>query len=873
MINNLDESVLEHVVRAFHTYFSLVNIAEESFKHHQRRKQIQAGKQLWSGSFEETIQAIHERGVSAHELQHLLDELLYYPVFTAHPTETKHRTILESLQRQFHLGEDLDNAQLSLQERNGVLENLQANVQILWKTEEGRLRQPTVEDEIRNGLYFFRTTLFTAVPKVYRYLEESIASVYGQLDEQQEIRVPSFLRFGSWIGGDRDGNPHVTPEVTRQALRLQSKTIFAEYFRRVQELLHFLTHSDRWITLSPAFIESLTRDQTIAQKAFARNPRLYRHEPYCRKLAIIRFRLRENIRLVDAHLSGNFTIISHDAYTSEIAFLDDLHVIRDSLHGHGDGNIANGKLKDLIRLVETFGFFLAPLDLREESSRHTTAVDDILATLGVVQNYSGQSEEHRVQLLSNLLSASESVSLPETLSETTRQTLEVFSVVKEMRGEISHHAFGSYVISMTHHASHVLEVAWLAKLVGLNGRTPNGTWYSHIHIVPLFETIDDLVRCESVLMALFAHDTYRALLHCANDTQEVMLGYSDSCKDGGVLASAWNLYQAQYQIMKLAKSHGLRCRLFHGRGGSVGRGGGPTHEAILAQPQGTVHGQIKFTEQGEVLSLKYSNIETAVYELTMGITGLMKASAHVIEGVSYDWHQAHDIMTALTGLSEQHYRAFTEQTDGVLDYFYDVTPVQQIGRLNIGSRPPHRNSAERSKDSIRAIPWVFGWGQARHTLPGWYGLGWAIEKWRAQDPARLGTLRTLYRQWPFFRSLLSNAQMVLAKADMNIAKEYAQLSRNSERGTHIFGLIKTEYERTMKHILDIIGSECLLREDISLALSITRRNPYLEPLNHIQITLLKRLQTNQGSKDQLKIWLTILLRSINGIAAGLRNTG
>jgi phosphoenolpyruvate carboxylase len=352
-----------------------------------------------------------------------------------------------------------------------------------------------------------------------------------------------------------------------------------------------------------------------------------------------------------------------------------------------------------------------------------------------------------------------------------------------------------------------------------------------------------------------------------------MLGYSDSSKDGGILASSWNLYQAQYQIIELAKQYGIHCRLFHGRGGTVGRGGGPTHQAILAQPPGTVHGQIKFTEQGEVLSLKYANVETSIYELTMGITGLMKASAHVIEGVAYDWIQVHDIMTALATISERHYRDLTEHTEGLFDYFYDVTPVKQIGRLNIGSRPSHRNPAERSKDSIRAIPWVFGWGQARHTLPGWYGLGTALGEWRSADPARLGTLRTLYRQWPFFRSLLSNAQMVLAKADMNIAGEYSQLSQDSEQGENIYRMVKQEYDRAVKQVCDVIGSNTLLEEDLPLALSITRRNPYLDPLNHIQITLLKRLQANQETKKQQKIWFTILLRSINAIAAGLRNTG
>ena len=873
VIERLEEGTLEQVVRAFHTYFSLANIAEELFKHRVRRKQVQAGKSLWKGSFETTIREFYDGGVSAKELQKLLDELLFIPVFTAHPTETKHPNMLDALQRLYSLNEQLDNTQISRLERTQVVEELRANIQILWKTEEGRVKKPTVEDEIRMGLHFFRTTLFTAVPLTYRYLEDSITEVYGEKPEDGPLRVPSFLGFGSWIGGDRDGNPYVTPKVTRLAIRLQAKTVIKEYFRRVNELIHLLTFSDKWVMPSPAFTESLQRDISLAQQIFAHNPHLYRHEPYCRKLVMIRYRLEEHLRFLDGRLSGKNRKSGEAKYPSETAFLDDLYVIRDSLHSHGDGNIADGILKDLIRLVETFGFFLAPLDLREESSRHTEALAEIFKATGGPPDYPGLSEEHKIQLLGNLLAAPDRMALPDSLSDATRQTLEVFTVMKEMRQEISQQAFGSYVISMTHQASHVLEVAVLGKLAGLLGKTASGAWDCQIRIVPLFETIDDLVRCQSVLHTLFNHRAYRSLLRCVGNAQEVMLGYSDSCKDGGILASAWNLYQAQHQIIDLANRYGIRCRLFHGRGGTVGRGGGPTHEAILAQPEGTVHGQIKFTEQGEVLSNKYANVETSIYEITMGTTGLMKASKHVIEGVAYDWSQAHDTMTTLARISEEHYRELTEQTEGFFDYFYEVTPVKHIGQLNIGSRPSYRHSTKRSKDSIRAIPWVFGWGQARHTLPGWYGLGTAIEKWREEDPARLGTLRTLYRQWPFFRSLLSNTQMVLAKADLTIAGEYAQLFRNAERAAHIYGMIRNEYERTVKQVLDVIDADTLLQEDMALGLSITRRNPYLDPLNHIQIILLKRLQRNQESRDERTTWSTILLRSINAIAAGLRNTG
>jgi phosphoenolpyruvate carboxylase len=873
LVEHLEAPILEQVVRAFHTYFSLANIAEESFKHHQRRKQCQAGIPQWEGSFDQTLLAFQDGGHSAGDLQQLLDTLQFIPVFTSHPTETKHRNILETLQRIFVISEELNNTQLTKYERAQVLNHLQASIQILWKTEEGRLRKPSVEDEINNGLYFFRTTLFKAVPLVYRHCEESIQRVFAGKPEQAPIHVPSFLRFGSWIGGDRDGNPYVTPTITRRAVRLQARTALREYLQRAKELIHVLTHTNKWITLTPAFLESLNRDEPVAQKAFARYPHLHRHEPYCRKLAIIRYRLRMNIRVIEDSLSGIRGKSTEHAYRSEAELLDDLYVIRDSLHSHGDGNIADGELKDLIRLVETFGMYLAQLDLREESRQHTSAVEEILRGLGVVSTYQSLSEEQKLNALSDHLATTTNPTLPESLSAETLGILEVFTVMTEMGREVSQQAFGSYVISMTHQASHVLEVAYLAKLAGLIDYSSTKQWSCRIRIVPLFETIEDLIHGEAILKTLFGHSIYRDLLRCTNNFQEVMLGYSDSCKDGGILASAWGLHDAQRQIISLAKSYGITCRLFHGRGGTVGRGGGPTHQAILAQPEGTVHGQIKFTEQGEVLSHKYSHVETAVYELTMGITGLLKASSHLIKGLSSDWNQTHDIMTVLAESSEKHYRQLTERTPGFLDYFYDVTPVRQLGRLNIGSRPTHRQANESSKESIRAISWVFGWGQIRHTLPGWYGIGSALEAWRSHDPARLGTLRTLYRQWPFFRSLLSNTQMVLAKADMTIAGEYAQLCRNAQQGAMIFSMVQEEYQRTVKQVLDIIGAETLLQEDLALALSISRRHPYLEPLNHIQVTLLQRLRTSPEHETPHAIWQPILLRSINAIAAGLRNTG
>ncbi len=441
-----------------------------------------------------------------------------------------------------------------------------------------------------------------------------------------------------------------------------------------------------------------------------------------------------------------------------------------------------------------------------------------------------------------------------------------------MRKEISSKAFGSYVISMTHAASHIMEVMLLARQAGLVGRVSD-KWFCDISISPLFETIEDLEHIEPVMTRLLDTPVYATLLASAGNTQEVMLGYSDSCKDGGILASGWNLYQAQQKITTVTNSRNIHLRLFHGRGGTIGRGGGPTHEAILAQPDGTVHGEIKFTEQGEVLSNKYSNLETAVYELTMGVSGLLKASRCLVCEPTPDNEEYHAIMDQLADSGEKKYRELTDHTPGFLDYFYEVTPVSEIGLLNIGSRPSHRKKGDRSKSSVRAIAWVFGWAQSRHTIPAWYGIGSALQDWLDQDDRHKEKLKEMYREWPFFRALLSNTQMSLFKADMGIAKEYTELQKDSKIAEPIYNRIREEHVMTVRHILDVAQLEGLLEETPTLALSLSRRNPYLDPLNHIQITLLKRYRDESLSDSERDNWLEPLLRSINAIAAGMRNTG
>jgi phosphoenolpyruvate carboxylase len=874
IIESLDAETLTHVVRAFSIYFSLVNLAEESFAHQTRRAQVRQGGPLWKGSFDATLREFRALGVTATALQSLFDKAAYIPVFTAHPTESKRRTIMENLRRIFLTAESLDDPRTGKAQQQEIMRLLEGQIQTLWKTDEVRVNKPQVRDEIKNGLFYFHESLFQAVPETYRYLEKAVERTYGgELADGQPIRVPNILRFGSWIGGDRDGNPFVTPDTTVLALRLQSREVLRHYLQEAVDLSYVLTHSRRLCVISASMAESLEQDNQRFPAVFGDYPQQFAQEPYRRKLMFMRHRLQHKLDAVEALLAGESITPFVDAYLSEQEFLADLHLLRDSLLSHGDQHAAHGELQDLIRKTETFGFYLLHLDIRQESNRHTEAVADILSHQPGQPDYQALDEAQRLELLGDLLSRAQAFEInPATLSEANRETFEVFGVMARMRQEISPRAFGAYVISMTHAASHVLEVMFLASLAGLAGR--NGKdWFCHISISPLFETIADLEHIQPVMSSLFDHPAYAALLKCGGNLQEVMLGYSDSAKDGGILASVWSLYEAQTSITALARSRGVACRLFHGRGGTVGRGGGPTHEAILSQPEGTVRGQIKITEQGEVLSFKYSNAETAAYELSMGMSGLLKASASLILEQNHERPECLEIMSKLAKTGEQTFRALTDCTPGFIDYFYEATPLAEISLLNIGSRPSHRKKGDRSKNSVRAIAWVFGWAQSRHTLPAWFGIGTALQEWHQGDPVQLGKLRQMYQMWPFFRALLSNTQMALFKADMNIAACYAELAENQASSRRIYQTIAAEYERTIFQVLNIVNATSLMQDTPQQALSLSRRNPYLDPLNHIQVLLLRRCRDESLPQAERDVWLNPLLRSINAIAAGLRNTG
>lgn len=872
LIQGLDPETLTHVVRAFSTYFSLVNLAEEAHQHQLRHRQRRAGLPLWTGSFEQALIEFRKENISAAQLQTILNSLMYNPVITAHPTEAKRHTIMEALRRIFLTSQLLDDVQLSREDRDEIHSLLEAQIQTLWKTDEVRSQRPNVAGEIRHGIYYFQDSLFHAVQAMYRQFEHSVEQVYGtEIGQGESVTVPSLLRFGSWVGGDRDGNPNVTPEVTAMAVRMHAVAVYKEYLPRLTSLGHQLTQSILLCTPSEAFMASLHEDEHRAAVAFEHIDR-FRQEPYRRKLYIMRYRLQLMLDHQRRRLEGNHdTPFPELAYRGSDEFLNELYLIRDSLISHGDRNIAELGLKDLIRLVETFGFFLAHLDVRQESTRHTDAVTELLAGAGI--DYASLDEAGRLRMLCDFVDRPPLACEMSRLSAPTVETLRVFEVMERMQKEISLDAFGSYVISMTHSASHVMEVIFLARQAGLLGRAPDGDWFCHLRVSPLFETIDDLNRIEPVMTDLLDCPVYLSLLRASGNLQEIMLGYSDSCKDGGILASSWSLYKAQLKITALTEQRGIDCQLFHGRGGTIGRGGGPTHEAILAQPPGTVQGRIKFTEQGEMVSYKYSHKETAVYELGVGITGLMKASKGLVTSTPETDPRHLAAMQQIAEAGERCYRGLVDETPRFLDYFYDATPVSEIGLMNIGSRPSHRRKADRTKSSIRAIPWVFGWAQSRHTIPAWFGIGTALQTWCGNDPDRLNDLRNMHQQWPFFRALLSNTQMSLFKADMNIAREYAGLCADRRLAVEVFGRIESEYRCTIQHTLKAAGARHLIEENPVLALSLSRRNPYLDPLSHIQITLLQRYRDPKLSDDEHHAWLDPLLRSINAIAAGMRNTG
>ncbi|NGP44246.1 phosphoenolpyruvate carboxylase [Bacillaceae bacterium SIJ1] len=851
-IRKLEPPQRTHVIRAFTIYFHLVNIAEQTHRIRRRKEyQKQEDNVMQPGSLENTVVRLKENNMSNTVISDVLQNLSLELIITAHPTEATRRTVLQIHRRIADILIKRNEPSLTSREIQELDEDLFNEVMTLWQTDELRHRKPTVMDEVANGLYYFDETLFDILPLIHQELEDCLNKHYPD----QTWTVPNFLTFGSWIGGDRDGNPNVTPQITWQTLEKHRELAIGKYIDAIQGLHRHFSHSSKYVCISQELIDSVNDEMHLLN---ADEKWVVEYEVYRNKLAIILKKLRE-------------TGYSSIGYDNADAFLEDLQLIRRSFEKHQMRAHESNKLRLLIQQVEIFGFHLASLDIRNHSGEHEAALNEIFKHAQLTDRYSELSEDEKLKLLTAVIHDPRPlISFKEDLSKETQKVVGVFDMIRAAHKEFGHRSIVTYLISMTCAASDLLEVMVLAKEAGIFRKHPDGKIESHLTIAPLLETIDDLIAGPSIMKTVFDLDFYRQHLKCRKDTQEIMLGYSDGSKDGGTLTANWKLYKAQQEIHDLAKNYGIGLKFFHGRGGSLGRGGGPLNRSILSQPAETLGDGVKITEQGEVLSSRYLLFDIAHRSLEQAASALLAASAH-ISSESEDqhnrkpeWEQAMDEMSEV---SLKTYQSLVFGDEDFLEYFSQSTPLPEISELNIGSRPSRRKNSNRFED-LRAIPWVFAWTQSRQLLPAWFAAGSGLRSYI--DQGHLDLLQEMYRHWPFFRSTIENLQMALKKADVMAATEYTSLVENKEMAERIFKIISDEYELTRSVLLQITGQEALLDNSPNIKSSIILRNPYVDPLNFLQVELIAQLRSNEGENEEL---LREVLLTINGLAAGLRNTG
>ena len=854
LLEQLDHDTAISVVRAFSYFSQLANIAEDLHHNRRRRAHLIAGTSPQSGSVAVALARVQSAGIGAEALQTFFASALISPVLTAHPTEVQRKSILDRQQETAELLSRRDRVVLTPEEARANDESLRRTILTLWQTRMLRSERLSVFDEIENGLSYYRYTFLRELPKLYAEIEDRLEQQYGGL------RVGPLLKIGNWIGGDRDGNPNVTADVTRHAVQRQSELALDFYLSEVHTLGSELSQARRLTKVSAGLVELA-----------ARSPDHSAHredEPYRRALTGIYARLAATARALGHHHVARQALGDAAPYSACADFVSDLDVIAESLKAHGATRIAHGRLRDLRRAAEVFGFHLCPLDMRQHAGVHAQVVGELFERGANRAGYANLGEDERKAWLLAELALPRPLRSPHLeYSTQTQSELSIFDAAADLQRRYGADALPNYIISATDGVSDLLEVALLAKEAGLlrAGDAPRAT----INIIPLFETINDLRGCPRIMDELLTLPAYRALLASRDDTQEVMLGYSDSNKDGGFLTSNWELHKAEVELVKVAARHGAQLRLFHGRGGTVGRGGGPSYQAILAQPRGAVNGQIRITEQGEVIWAKYANPEIGQRNLEALIAATLEATLLNTEAPSEDTAAYHETMEELSATAYRVYRALVYETPGFTQFFREATPITEMADLNIGSRPTSRKASGRIED-LRAIPWVFSWSLTRIMLPGWYGFGSAVESYLAHDgERRLAQLQEMHRRWPFLQALLSNMDMLLAKSDMGIASRYADLVPDRELRERIFGAIQTEWQRSIRHLLAITGQKELLETNQSLARSFRNRSPYIDPLNHLQVTLLRRRRAGD-TDDTVK---RAILLTINGIAAGLRNTG
>ncbi|MEC2157691.1 phosphoenolpyruvate carboxylase [Virgibacillus halodenitrificans] len=853
-ISTLQPPMRQQVIRAFSIYFHLINIAEQNHRIRRRREYLLKEEESQSFSLEKTVSNVKNYDLTNEDIQDVLNELSVELIMTAHPTEATKRTVLEIQKRISEILRKLDNPQTTKNERAYVEESLFNEVTALWHTDELRHRKPEVLDEVKNGLYYFDQTLFHTLPDVFQDLEMQLQS---QISEE-DWKVPNFIQFGSWIGGDRDGNPNVTPEITWKTLGMQRELILKKYDSTIVDLMRRFSQSSERITINPQFIEKVEQEEGTYLVDKEKWP--VKSEVYRRKFAIILKRLRETGKTENGY-----------QFSEELA--NDLIEIKEHAEAHLPKPKKLKTLRKAIRQVQMFGFHLATLDVRNHSGEHEAAIHEILKAVHVADDYSNLTEEEKQKILLEVLNDQRPLLLFDgSYSEATQKMLRVFRMIKKAHEEFGKRAIEVYLISMTEAPSDLLEVMVLAKEAGIYRLYPDGSVESDIDVAPLLETIDDLIAGPKIMQTLFDTDVYRKQLQSRNRRQEIMLGYSDGSKDGGTLSANWRLFKAQLEIHNTAREYDIRLKFFHGRGGSLGRGGGSLNTSILSQPMETLGDGVKITEQGEVLSSRYLLEDIAYRNLEQAAAALFEACAKVssssdqVELRQKEWE---DAMEAISEKSLRKYQSLVFGDPDFLTYFNQATPLTELGALNIGSRPMSRKNSQRFED-LRAIPWVFAWTQSRHMLPAWYAAGTGLQSFIEEDGSNLEILQTMYKEWSFFHSTINNLQMALMKADMKTAKEYLELVEDPVLANRIYEDIAEEYERTKKALLQISGNEELLSHTSNIKESVHLRNPYVDPLNFLQVDLIQKLRETSNPSEEL---VTEVLLTINGVAAGLVNTG
>lgn len=864
-------ATLNRIALAFTAYFDLVNLAEEQ---HRVRVLRERERSQRDGTREESIpRAFAEflaQNIPPARVAELLERLRVELVFTAHPTEAHRRTLLSKLARMAVVLFEMDRADLLPREREEWLQHLRAEIHSYWLTERARTTRPEVTDEVRTGLYFLDTILWNVVPRLYDDLRLALAAHYPEISPPRH-----FIQFGSWIGGDRDGNPFVTADVTAESLRLNRGLTLTKYHQAVHDLERELSISEERMPISDALRDSLDSDLGTPSERLANLQKRYPNEPYRLKLAALLEQVDEaNQDRAKERLLGKPTAPLPELHNAS-QLSTALDVMAQSLRAERGGLIADDELQTLQEQVNVFGLHAARLDIRQESSRLISDVDAILYAHHINPPLAKISRPNQADHLTYLLQQP-----PRELrgggaySDDTNETIALFQVLKRTYENYGTEPLGVFIISMAQSASDVLAVLLLAHWAGIADQ---------LDIVPLFETLDALTGAAAILEELFKNPAYAAHLNGRGMKQQVMVGYSDSNKESGLVAANWALYQAKTTLAELCRAYGVTLTLFHGRGGSVARGGGPPSRAILAEPPGTLDGRFRMTEQGEVLSARYGNSHLAHRHLEQIVYAVLRASMMPETPLREDWQA---MMQELSDAGLRAYRALVYETPRFIEFWEQATPIQEIEQLHIGSRPARRKST-RSVQTLRAIPWVFSWMQGRFNLPGWYGLGSALDAVARSDPARIETLRAMTHEWQFFNTMLQNVQNALGKADMGIAAQYAQLVEDEILRGEVFGRIRDEFDRTRAWILRLTGQQDILDNEPVLQRAIRLRNPYVDPLNFIQIEVIRRLRAFDASTERISFQnappersndaraeLTdAMVVTINGIAAGLRNTG